>query len=147
MGPSRADMAGDWGAERKFAPSDSFGGDRGRYGDRGDRGGSFRDRDGSRDRPAFDEGPSRADTTENWGANKAFVPSSSGGGGGFEDRGRGGFGERRGYREGSRDRGGEGGFRDSFREPSRADVDQRWEHRWAGLALRVFWGLGNICSR
>jgi hypothetical protein len=59
-------------------------------------GGSFRERDGSRDEfkrdRGFDDGPSRADTTDNWGANRQFVPSSSRGG--FEDRPRGGFGDR-----------------------------------------------------
>eukprot|EP00887_Chlorella_sp_A99_P002638 scaffold6.g2638.t1 len=130
MGPSRADMASDWGAERKFTPSEpgggrGFGG--GGFGGGGFRdreGGSFRDRDGSRDRRGYEEGPSRADTAGDWGANKAFVPSSSGRG--YEDRGRGGFDDRDrrpGFREGSRDR--EGGYR----EPSRADVEDRWAHR------------------
>lgn len=65
----------------------------------------------------FGDGPSRADEADDWGKTKAFVPSSSRGG--FEER-RGGFGDRR---EG-------GGFRDrspgAYREPSRADTEDRW---------------------
>lgn len=64
----------------------------------------------------FGDGPSRADEVDDWGKTKAFVPSTRGG---FEER-RGGFGERR---EG-------GGFRDrspgAYREPSRADTEDRW---------------------
>jgi hypothetical protein len=119
MGPSRADT-GDWGA-KQFVPSGDrerggFGGERG-GGFGGDRGG-FRDRD---DRPPreFDDGPSRADTGD-WGA-KQFVPSSDrdrgAPGGGFRDRG-----DRDG---GFRDR----GDRDTFREPSRADVEDKWERK------------------
>lgn len=144
QGPSRADMTDDWGAARKFQPSDSFGGggERGRYGDRDrDRGfgGSFHERDGSRDRR--DEGPSRADIAGDWGTNKQFVPGAAGPSGrGFEDRGRagGGFGERRSFRDGSRDRYGEGGFRESFREPSRADTEDRWERRGGDAAPTGF---------
>lgn len=68
-------------------------GDRGR--DR-DRGGFFGRRDGSQDgsEGAEDDGPSRADVADDWGAQRKFVPSDrnssfgggSGGGGGFRDR-------------------------------------------------------------
>ncbi len=61
----------------------------------------------------FGDGPSRADEVDDWGKTKAFVPSSRGG---FEDRPRGGgFG---------------GSFRErspgGFKEPSRADTEDRW---------------------
>lgn len=61
----------------------------------------------------FGDGPSRADEVDDWGKTKSFVPSSRGG---FEDRPRGGgFG---------------GSFRErspgGFREPSRADTEDRW---------------------
>ena len=64
-------------------------GDRGR--DR-DRGGFFGRRDGSQDgsEGAVDDGPSRADVADDWGAQRKFVPSdrnsSFGGGGGFGSR-------------------------------------------------------------
>ena len=63
--------------------------DRGR--DR-DRGGFFGRRDGSQDgsEGAMDDGPSRADVADDWGAQRKFVPtdrnSSFSGGGGFKDR-------------------------------------------------------------
>jgi hypothetical protein len=92
--PSRADAAGDWGSERKFVPSDRPGGGGG-----GGFGGGFRDRDsggfGDRrgggdfgDRPPREERPvSKADTVDDWGANRKFQPSAGeerrGGGGGF----------------------------------------------------------------
>ena len=71
----------------------------------------------------FPDGPSRADEVDDWGKNKSFVPSSSSsrgfGGGGFRERDAGGAG---GF--------GAGGFRDrsppAFREPSRADTEDRW---------------------
>lgn len=172
MGPSRAEMSDNWGADRKFTPAGPD--DRGRS---GGFGGGFRDRDagGFRDRSGeggfrdrsrcvarwrfrcwrwrrrcggahaccrgaacadlclrhllltpcrdFADGPSRADEVDDWGKTKAFVPSSSRGGG-LEER-RGGFGG------GFRDRSGErGGFRDrspaAFREPSKADTEERW---------------------
>lgn len=115
QGPSRADLANDWGAERKFVPgagSDS----RYRDQDRGMGGGfsSYRSRDdkefrgrGDRDR---DLEPSRADTEDSWGANRRFVPSSprdGGRGGGFRDRGHSGDRE--------------------FKEASKADTESRWE--------------------
>ena len=42
-------------------------------------------------------GPSRADTTDDWGASRKFAPSSArtSGSGGFEERARGGFSDRR----------------------------------------------------
>lgn len=194
MGPSRADMADNWGAERKFVPSGP--GDRGRG---GLGGGSFRDgprEGGFRDRSRWagvgpgcrcsallcvqqvaaaaarrcrgpgrcclrlrsssglradpkpaaclpassrDEfgGPSRADETDDWGKTKQFVPSSRGG---FEDR-RGGFGGGFRDRDGSRD----GGFRDrsppAFREPSKADTEERWS-RCVGSCWRRLLGAG-----
>lgn len=109
MGPSRADT-GDWGAKQFVPSSDS---DRGGFRDRGgfgggDRGG-FRDRE---DRPPreFEDGPSRADTSD-WGA-KQFVPSSDRSGG-FRDRG-----DRDSFREAREPR-----------EPSRADVEEKWERK------------------
>lgn len=121
--PSRAEMSDDWGKDRKF----ETGTDR----DRGFGGGSFRARDGSRDggfrrggggfddrpRRDIDDGPSRADTSDNWGSSRQFVPSSSRGG--FEDRPRGGFGDRDRSHGPSRE----------FREPSKADTEDRWERR------------------
>lgn len=72
----------------------------------GGRGGRFGD-DERRPRRDEDQGPSRAETSDNWGADRKFAPS--------EDRGRGGFGG--GFRER------EGGFREGgFRDRS----------RWAG---------------
>ncbi len=64
-------------------------GDRGR--DR-ERGGFFGRRDGSQDgsEGGMDDGPSRADADDDWGATRKFVAtdktSSFGGGGGFRDR-------------------------------------------------------------
>ena len=70
-------------------------GDRGR--DR-DRGGFFGRRDGSQDgsEGGMDDGPSRADAVDDWGASRKFVPTDKtssfgsgggfGGGGGFKDR-------------------------------------------------------------
>ncbi|GAB4820599.1 hypothetical protein N2152v2_007645 [Parachlorella kessleri] len=138
MGPSRAEASDNWGRDRKFEPG--TGGDRGRG-----FGGSFRDRDGSRDegfgrreRGGPDDGPSRADTTDNWGANRQFVPSG-GRSGGAEDRPRGGSGgfsdryedrPRSGFGDRDRERGGFGDReRPSFREPSKADTEDRWERR------------------
>ena len=69
-------------------------GGRGRYGD-----------DERRPRHGEDEedmGPSRAEMSDNWGADRKFAP-------GGDDRGRGGFGGGGGYRER------EGGFRDRSR--------------------------------
>lgn len=118
MGPSRADTADNWGAERKFVPSDREGGgfrDRGGDRDRGGFGGGFHDRE---DRPPRrdDDGPSRADTGD-WGS-RQFVPSSPRRGNTYEDGPRG------------------GGFRDREPrepreplEPSRADLEDRWERR------------------
>jgi hypothetical protein len=61
------------------------------------------------------DGPSRADEVDDWGKSKQFVPSGSRG---FDDRSRGGFDDRP-----------RGGFRErspGFREPSRADTEDRW---------------------
>lgn len=81
--PSRADTVSDWSADRKFTPSDSsdrsrgfgggFGGSRGGFGDRDKDGGGFGDRPRREDRS-----PSAADTTDDWGANRKFVPAASG---------------------------------------------------------------------
>ena len=113
-GPSRADMVEDWGATRKFVPSDATGGGSGRSHGGGSRGGgSFRRRDDSRDR----EGPSRADLVDDWGVRRQFTASSPRRGG----RGFGGF-----------DDGGSRRVRDgdsSYREPSRADLEDKWERR------------------
>lgn len=61
----------------------------------------------------FPDGPSRADEVDDWGKTKSFVPTSSSSR--SRERG-GGFGS--------------GGFRDrsppAFREPSRADTEDRW---------------------
>lgn len=84
MGPSRADTAGDWGAERKYVPSEPR---------RGMGGGGFEE-GGKRD-----FGPSRADTAGDWGATRSTLSSQ---GHPMEER-------------------------RSFREPSRADVEDRWE--------------------
>ncbi|EFN58747.1 hypothetical protein CHLNCDRAFT_140448 [Chlorella variabilis] len=136
MGPSRAEMSDNWGADRK--PMAAGGDDRGRGGFGGgfrDRdSGGFRDRDGvggggfrDRSREDFPDGPSRADEVDDWGKSKQFVPGGGGGGGGrgFEDRPRGG-----------------GGFRERSphdpREPSRADTEDRWSKLaacWAACAI------------
>jgi hypothetical protein len=118
-GPSRADMANDWGSQRKFIPSDGpSGGFGGR--DREPPRGGFRDRErGERDRGFEDMGPSRADMADDWGSTRQFAPSSpprsrrGGFGGGFEDR------PGSGYREG----------RERVNEPSRADLEDKWERR------------------
>lgn len=141
-GPSRADMAGDWGAERKFVPS-SGGGDR--YGDR--EGGGFRDRgasggsgrgwDKDRDerppRRDIDEGPSRADMADDWGASRQLAASGPPRRGGFDD--------------------GPSGFRDrgSFaREPSKAETEERWErhgeHKPIGFDDQPRRGLDDLAS-
>jgi hypothetical protein len=76
-----------------------------------------RDRDGgSQDGSdgGFRDEPSRADAVDDWGATRKFVPSGSGGGGGF---GSGGFGSRMDNRE--RDGGEDEG-------PSRADAVDDW---------------------
>lgn len=91
--PSRADAVNDWGAERKFMPSGR--GDSERRG----FGGSFRERE---ERPPRD-GPSRADLVDDWGANRPRMPSP--------------HGERRGRRDGSRER------------VSKADLEDRWGHK------------------
>ena len=129
---SKADTASDWGAERKFVPSDGPSRGGGGFGGGGFGGGGSRDREGGR---GFDERPPRreyqssaADEVDNWGSSRKFVPSTDedrrggGGGGGFG----GGFRDRDGPREGGfRDRDGprEGVFKERPRydEPSRAD--------------------------
>lgn len=100
--PSRADSTDDWGAERKFVPSDRPGGS----GGSGGFGGGFRDRDGGGgfggerrggggfgDRPPREDRPiSEADTVDDWGANRKYQPAADTGdrrggfGGGFKDR-------------------------------------------------------------
>ncbi|KAL6767156.1 hypothetical protein ACKKBG_A38820 [Auxenochlorella protothecoides x Auxenochlorella symbiontica] len=115
MGGSRADAADSWGMERKFVPGGASS-DRGRGFGSGS-GGGFGDRRDRSPRSERDEsGPSRADTVDDWGAARQFVPSSGGGrpGSGSGDR----FGERREYEE--------------VRGPSRADTEPRWER--SGLA-------------
>ncbi|RMZ54910.1 hypothetical protein APUTEX25_000427, partial [Auxenochlorella protothecoides] len=96
MGGSRADAADSWGMERKFVPGGASS-DRGRGFGSGS-GGGFGDRRDRSPRSERDEsGPSRADTVDDWGAARQFVPSSGGGrpGSGSGDR----FGERREYEE------------------------------------------------
>lgn len=120
--PSRADEADDWGANRKYQPSEP-GASRG-------FGGGFRDRGGDREGGGFgdrpprrDAAPSAADEVDDWGANRKFQPSSDGerrGGGSF---GGGGFRDREGA-----DRPPRAGGR--FDEPSRADTDD-WGTRRA----------------
>jgi hypothetical protein len=61
MGPSRADEDRNWGASKKFVPTQPP-----------ERRGGAPDRERE---PAYD-GPSRADGDRNWGASKAFVPSA-----------------------------------------------------------------------
>lgn len=84
------------------------GGARGGFGDRDrderpERRGGFGDRDRDDRSQASDDGPSRADTVDDWGATRKFTPSTaSDRGGGYSDRGgfsdreprRGGFGDR-----------------------------------------------------
>lgn len=129
LGPSRADTADNWGAERKFVPGGGGGGDRyerrdssaGGFRDRGSFGGGFRDGEDRPPRREFDDGPSRADTGD-WGA-RQFVPSTSSRRSYDEPRGgSGGFRERESFRdrEGGRER-------ESFREPTKADTEDRWE--------------------
>lgn len=111
MGPSRAEMSDNWGSDRKFVPSEDRGGRGGGFG------GGFRDR-GDRERSG--PGPSRADEGDTWGK-KAFTPSEEAGSSGRRDRGdrdrEGGFG-------------GRGGGRGGFGEPSKADQEERWGHKW-----------------
>lgn len=80
--------------------------------------GGFGTRRDDRDRDREeDDGPSRADTVDDWGASRKFTPSSSSalstGSGGFEDRPR-GFADRDRRRD------------DEPEGPSRADTDSRW---------------------
>eukprot|EP00775_Hariotina_reticulata_P005461 gene5461-5695_t len=128
--PSRADAANDWGAERKFTPSEARSGGGGGFGGYRDREGGFggERRGGFEERPRREDRPvSEADTADDWGANRKFVPT------GDSDRSRNfgsGFGrDRDGPRDGPRDRDGprEGGFRERHRgvdgvEPSRSDT-------------------------
>lgn len=138
QGPSRADESDNWGASRKFTPSD--GPRSGGFGGGGFGGG--RDRDGGRDREGGGEDrpprrefvPSAADETDDWGAGRKFQPASDADSRGGGAGGGGGFG---GYRDGGRDREGgyrerEGGFRDRPRggfddRSSRADTEE-----WGG---------------
>jgi hypothetical protein len=79
-------------------------------------------------------GPSRAETSDNWGADRKFTPA------GPDDRGRGGFGG------GFRDRDREGGFREregGFRDRSRCGgagcrqcAVQQQDRQACGQALR-----------
>ncbi|GBF92139.1 hypothetical protein Rsub_04486 [Raphidocelis subcapitata] len=126
--PSRADEADDWGANRKFQPTDS-GGSRG-------FGGGFRDRDregggggaggggGFGDRPPRrDAAPSAADEVDDWGASRKFQPSAEGprGAGGAGAGAGGGFRDRDGAARPPRER---------QDEPSRADTED-WGSRRA----------------
>lgn len=156
--PSRADAAADWGAERKFTPSDPSDRSRGFGGGFGERRGGFGDRDregGFGDRPRREERPvSEADTVNDWGANRKFVPSSGSDsrplGSGFRDRPRSGFPENG---EPSRADTGDWGSRRApaaaeqpgpsssrrgygFSEQpvSQADLEDRWSHRAAPAA-------------
>ncbi len=90
-----------------------------------------RDREEGREPRAFDAGPSRADTVDNWGASRQFVPSAR------DDRSAAGsFGPSR--------RTGGGGFdgAERFREreplpslePSRADLEERWSRGTAAAS-------------
>lgn len=98
--------ANDRGGERE----DRRGGFGGGYGaDREERGGGGYGRDRSRERGERDDGPSRADADDKWGASKKFVPSQGG--------------ERSGYEE---DRGGRGGRVSDRDMPSRADEVDNW---------------------
>ena len=72
------------------------GGARGGFGDREERRG-FGDRDRDDRSQTSDDGPSRADTADDWGAMRKFTPSAgSDRGGGYGDREprRSGFGDR-----------------------------------------------------
>ncbi|KAG5624821.1 hypothetical protein H5410_010039 [Solanum commersonii] len=60
IAPSRADETDDWGAAKKTSAGNGFE----RRGERGERGGFFSD------------SQSKADESDNWATNKAFVPSS-----------------------------------------------------------------------
>ena len=126
------------------------GGFRGGYGGGGRFGG---DRRAPRRMEEEEEGPSRADAVDSWGAERKFTPSD-----GLERRSMGGVGQRsrderepggpsradmvddwgatRQFKPSSPKR--RGGFNDSFgpsrgrdtyREPARADIEEKWERR------------------
>ncbi|KAJ7559050.1 hypothetical protein O6H91_04G067400 [Diphasiastrum complanatum] len=120
-GPSRADETDDWGATKKFVPSQGGGG----YDD-DRRGGRSSDRDL----------PSRADEVENWGSSKKFTPSN-----GF-DRKSSGFGfddTRRGYEEAPLRRSG-GGYQEA---PSRKSGYEEAPRRSGGFEDVPFRGLNS----
>ncbi|PSC72851.1 eukaryotic translation initiation factor 4B1-like [Micractinium conductrix] len=86
----------------------------------------FGDDDRRRDGDSEDMGPSRADASDSWGADRKSMPSDDRGRGGFGGGGGGGFREREGGFGGGggfRDRSREGGFGDG---PSRADEVDNW---------------------
>eukprot|EP00878_Enallax_costatus_P003374 GHUV01003583.1.p1 GENE.GHUV01003583.1~~GHUV01003583.1.p1 ORF type:complete len:420 (+),score=113.52 GHUV01003583.1:116-1261(+) len=157
--PSRADAASDWGAERKFTPSDSSDRSRGFGGGFGERRGGFGDRDGGGfgDRPRREDRPvSEADTADDWGANRKFVPAASSGDSrsfgsgygrdrerphsGFPDGGEpsraetGDWGARRGpppAEQSGSSSSGRRGYGFSEQPVSQADLEDRWSHRAA----------------
>mmetsp|Transcript_14231 Transcript_14231/g.40330 ORF Transcript_14231/g.40330 Transcript_14231/m.40330 type:complete len:466 (-) Transcript_14231:235-1632(-) len=117
-GPAGYDPA-EQGGNRLGGAFKTYGGDRGGgYGDRdqGPRRG-FGDRE-ERDEEREDEGPSRADMDDDWGASRKFVPNngpSRGGGGGGHDRERRDGYDREDDRPPREDMG-----------PSRADESDNW---------------------
>ena len=140
-GDRGGDRYGDRGGDRYGDRGGDRYGDRGgdRYGDRGDRGGFGGDRYGDRREREFDDreapedqGPSRADSSSNWGADRRAPPQDDRYGG---ER-RGGFSDRyadRGERPEREERRGFGDYVDRApREPreelgpSRADESSSW---------------------
>ncbi len=85
-----------WPVAAEAALVHPAGGARGGFGDREERRG-FGDRDRDDRSQTSDDGPSRADTADDWGASRKFTPSAgSDRGGGYGDREprRSGFGDR-----------------------------------------------------
>ncbi|CAG9464637.1 unnamed protein product [Pedinophyceae sp. YPF-701] len=138
MGPSRADMADDWGKDREFQPTGGrgggfgggrgggFGGSRGGFGEeRPGRGFGFGDappRGDSRERMA-----PRADEVDDWGKTREFKPTGRApppagdrGWGRGSDREAGAWGAGGGFEPRDDDRGPP--------EPSRADQEEVWGH-------------------
>ncbi|BBN16413.1 hypothetical protein MPTK1_7g06070 [Marchantia polymorpha subsp. ruderalis] len=121
LGGGFRDYGGNRGGGGRLGFGDRGAGDREPRGERGFGGGFDRDREErrgmGRDRDPRDDGPSRADEADNWGASKkTSLPSSYVGSGGG---GRGGGG----YDDDRSDRGGRMSDRDL---PSRADEDANW---------------------